>query len=110
MWKLVLISVAYLFQFAASILLAGLVHTLLHLLLLRQLGTVRLLLLLVLVLIRLDILYDTSKPNRVFRCRPSTHTSRLCLIFSFCSRMRAMRSASSSSLGFSYRRLHSEDR
>ena len=35
------------------------------------------------------------------------HTSRLCLIFSFCSRIRAMRSASSSSLGFSCRRLRS---
>lgn len=67
MWKLVLFGAAYLVQLAASILFAGLVHTLLHLLLLRQLGTVRLLLLLVLVLIRLDILYGPSKPNRVGR-------------------------------------------
>lgn len=48
----------YLVQLTASILLASLVHILLHLLCLGQLSTLRLLLLLVLIFVSLDILQD----------------------------------------------------
>lgn len=88
-----------LLHLAASVLLAGTVDVLLHFLRLCGLDAIRLLRLLERIFVCLYILCRMRLHQLV---RLMRHTIRLCLIFSFCSRIRAIRAASSSSLNLSY--------